>query len=104
MGKSEYKTYLDPENECYGCNGIRCGSCLDYDCHDEEKHPSYENLYEKGHLKRDIQKEDDFCKWEKWREIDGVSMYKTTCLQELEEKLVKKYNFCPYCGKKIKVI
>lgn len=49
---AEYKTYLDPQNECYGCNGIRCGSCLDYDCHDTDKHPLYENDYEKGNLKR----------------------------------------------------
>ena len=25
----------------------------------------------------------------------------TSCLYEFEEEYVKKYKFCPYCGKKI---
>ena len=51
---SNYKAYLDPKSECYGCNGIRCSSCLDYDCHDTDTHPSYKNQYENGVYKHHI--------------------------------------------------
>lgn len=47
---------------------------------------------------------DDVCEWKKHRIIDNVQMHKTSCLHEIEEKLVRKYRYCPYCGKKIKVV
>lgn len=47
---------------------------------------------------------DDVCEWKKHRIIDNVQMHKTSCLHEIEERLVKKYRYCPYCGKKIKVV
>ena len=47
---------------------------------------------------------DDMCEWKKHRIIDNVQMRKTSCLYEIEEKFVKKYRYCPYCGKKIKVV
>ena len=47
---------------------------------------------------------DDICEWEKHRIIDNVQMHKTSCLHEIEERFVKKYRYCPYCGKKIKVV
>lgn len=48
--------------------------------------------------------DDDVCEWKKHRIIDDVQMYETSCFHELEERCVKKYNYCPYCGKKIKVV
>ena len=47
---------------------------------------------------------DDVCECKKHRIIDNVQMRKTSCLYEIEERLVKKYRYCPYCGKKIKVV
>ena len=47
---------------------------------------------------------DDVCEWRKHRVIDNVQMHKTSCLHEIEERLVRKYRYCPYCGKKIKVV
>lgn len=47
---------------------------------------------------------DDVCEWKKYRIIDNVQMYKTSCMNEIEERLVRKYMYCPYCGKKIKVV
>lgn len=47
---------------------------------------------------------DDECQWERYRIIDGIQMYQTSCLHEFEEQFTKMYKFCPHCGKKIKVV
>ena len=46
----------------------------------------------------------EVCEWKPSRKIDGIIMYGTSCYVEFEERLIRKYKYCPYCGKKIKVI
>ena len=46
----------------------------------------------------------DVCEWKYHRTIDDIPTYKTSCCHEFEKQFVKKYKFCPYCGKKIKVV
>ena len=46
----------------------------------------------------------DVCECKYHRTIDDIPMYKTSCLHEFEKQFVKKYKFCPYCRKKIKVV
>lgn len=46
----------------------------------------------------------DVCEWKYHRTIDDIPMYETSCYHEFEKRFVKKYKFCPYCGKKIKVV
>ena len=59
-------------------------------------------------VKRECGKEEikkkNTCKWEKYRIIDGIQTYKTTCLHEFKEEYVKKYKFCPYCGRGIEEV
>ena len=48
--------------------------------------------------------DDDVCECKKHRVIDDIQMHSTSCLHELEVRCIKKYKYCPYCGKKIKVV
>ena len=47
---------------------------------------------------------DDVCECKKHRVIDNIQMYSTSCLHELEVRCIRKYKYCPYCGKRIKVM
>ena len=47
---------------------------------------------------------DDVCECKKHRVIDNIQMYSTSCLHELEVRCIRKYKYCPYCGKRIKVV
>ena len=47
---------------------------------------------------------DDACECKKHRVIDNIQMYSTSCLHELEVRCIRKYKYCPYCGKNIKVV
>lgn len=47
---------------------------------------------------------DDVCECKKHRVIDNIQMYSTSCLHELEVRCIRKYKYCPYCGKNIKVV
>lgn len=46
----------------------------------------------------------DVCECKKHRVIDDIQMYSTSCLHELEVRCIRKYKYCPYCRKKIKVV
>lgn len=51
--------------------------------------------------KEDACKEkEDTCKWEKYRIINGIQVYKTSCSQQF----VKKYKFCPYCRREVEEV
>ena len=47
---------------------------------------------------------DDVCECKKHRVIDNIQMYSTSCLHELEVRCIRKYKYCSYCGKRIKVM
>ena len=47
---------------------------------------------------------DDFCRWEKYKD---KHMYYNNCKwrnEDIDEYTVSQFKFCPYCGKKIKVV
>lgn len=46
----------------------------------------------------------DFCKWEKY---EDKHIYYNNCKwrnEDIDEYTVSQFKFCPYCGKKIKVV
>lgn len=54
-------------------------------------------------MKKDSATE-DVCIWKPWRFIDEDKMFKTSCLNEFDERCANTYKFCPYCQNKIKVV
>lgn len=78
------KTCENCRHEMEPEDGVHCRNCI----HNSLMHENFEP---------------NVCEWEKHRIIDDVVMYKTSCLNEFEESHVKKYKFCPYCSKKIKI-
>lgn len=85
---------------CDGCTSCRVNQC---DGVDKEECRWMVKIKESiNQLAEEYNNE--FCEWKYWRTIDDVPMYKSSCIHEFEERFVKKYKFCPYCGKKIKVV
>lgn len=67
-----------------------------------------ENGKEYEKLKKLLQEKDKECKWEYEEDMNGQEQWNTDCGQcqvfidgDIKEN---EYNYCPYCGKKIKQI
>lgn len=94
--------WLEREKESSPCKNIKCTECkYTNKCFEGEMAFKVEidNII---NIANQLAEEDkEFCEWSYHRTIDNDRMYKTSCYHEFEKSFVKKYKFCPYCGKPI---
>ena len=88
----------------YACYGMKCDECkYTHDCFEGEK--SQEMAIDKAiEIVKQGGVSDDACEWKTNDNQHMFAMWETECGTQTMIQKLPSYKYCPYCGKKIKVV